>query len=332
MVRHHEKRRLLPTAAGLASALALAGAAQAGGTLTPLASYADPNGGSTAVLGINNAGYMTGSIGYADGSGLGFLRTPGGVYSTFSEDFFTSGRAIDPSNNITGYATDSTGILLTDKEFLRTPGGSTTVLQNPLDASFLHGIAQGINSLGAIVGDYYTSLAGHPRDGYILSGSTFTDLSVPGSTSTHARGITDSGEVAGWTVIGGVTEGFLWNSGVFTFVNDPNAAGGQGTVFEGINNHGIVSGEWNDASGNGHPFEYDTHTGAFTEIFVPGAGNADAFGINNLNQAVITTDISVGPNNFVYTPTPEPATWATLLLGVFGAGAMLRRRRALASA
>jgi hypothetical protein len=316
--------------AGAAAAVALAGAAQAGGVLTPIASYADPNGGSTTVLGINNAGYMTGSIDYSDGSALGFLRTPGGVYSTFSEGFATQGRAIDGSNNITGYETDATQNQLTDTQFLRSAGGSTTVLQNPLDSSFLHGIAQGINSLGAIVGDYYHMVgASLVHTGYILSGSNFTDLSIPGSplTRVSARGINDTGVVDGWADngAGGLPQGFIYQGGVFSFINDPNAV--NGTQLESLNNRGFASGQWVDGAGNDHPFLYNINTGKFFEINVPGALTADAFGINNRNQVVITTNIAVGPNNFVYTPTPEPATWAMLLLGVAGAGAMLRRRR-----
>ena len=143
-----------------------------------------------------------------------------------------------------------------------------------------------------------------------------------------ARAINDAGVVAGWGTNNGETEGFILSGGAYQFVVDPNAAGS--TFLEGLNNHGIAVGEWDDALGNSHAFEYDTHTGVFTEITVPGAINVDAFGINDKGFVVLTTDIATGPNNFLYGPAsvPEPATWAMMLLGVFGAGAMLRRRRA----
>ena len=63
-------------------ALGAAGIAQAG-TLTPIASYVEA-GSSTSVLGINNAGWMTGSVTHADGSTQGFSRDAAGTYTLFS--------------------------------------------------------------------------------------------------------------------------------------------------------------------------------------------------------------------------------------------------------
>jgi hypothetical protein len=321
-------REALMAGGGLLAALAVAGAAQAGATLTPIPSYAGPPGAVTNVFGVNDSGAMAGTVTYSDGSSDGFLRDAGGTYHLFNEGPDTIGRAIDESNNVTGYVTDATQNLLTDNEFFRTPGGVTTLLQNPLDSSFLHGIAQGMNSLGPIVGDFYHQVGVQLfRHGYVLDGSSFTELSVPGDPNAHmqARGITKSGEVAGFATVGGVIEGFLYQGGTYTFFNDPNAV--QGTFFEDINNHGIVSGEWNDVAGNSHAFQFNSNTDVFTEILVAGATNTQSFGLDNHGRQVITTDLPTGPNNFLYTPTPEPAAWAMMLLGVFGAGALLRRRR-----
>src|SRR5215831_8432734 len=145
-MKNRARLRVSMLAGACAVFCGLAGHAFASGTLTPIPSYVDPNGGGTSVIGINNAGFMTGSITYSDGSALGFTRDPGGTYSLFSEGFATFGRAIDDSNRVSGYVTDSSGNVLTDNEFTRTSGGVTTLLQNPLDMSFLRGIAQGMNS------------------------------------------------------------------------------------------------------------------------------------------------------------------------------------------
>ena len=67
-------------------------------------------GTSTGVNGINDAGYITGVVGNADGSSDGFIRTPDGAYTLFqvagSNGFDTYGRTINDSNVVTGYSTD----------------------------------------------------------------------------------------------------------------------------------------------------------------------------------------------------------------------------------
>ena len=315
--------RALIMATAAAIGIVLAGAAQAG-SLTPIASYSAP-GDTTAVLGINDSGVMTGSITQSDGSSLGFVRDAGGTYSTFQVDFGTIGRAIDNANNVSGYATDSSGNLSTDREFIRAPGGSVTILQNPATLADLHGIAQGMNNTGAVVGDYFS---GGQFRGYELAGGTLTDLMNPGSTRTSARGITDGGTVVGWTILGGVQEGFIYSSGVFQDILFPGATG---SVFEDINNNGLAVGEFFDGLGDSHAYEYNTITHTFLELLVPGATNVSAFGINDAGLVVLTTDIASGVNNFLYNPlggVPEPQTWVLMLLGFGGAGLALRRRRA----
>lgn len=338
--------RRLTCAVGVALALALAGPASqaAAGTLIPIPSYADPNGGYTGVQGINNAGWMSGTIGYDDGTSVGFIRDPKGVYTTFSVlAGVTEGRAIDNFNNVSGYSIDDFGNGLLDAvEYIRGPDGTVTLLRNPNDGELLHGIGQGMNSRGAIVGDYY--LPGGPpftRHGYILDGSTFTDLALPGAPNARvsARGVNDSGTVVGFALTGGTLQGFIYDRGGFTFFNHPGA---DFTFFQDINNSGLVAGTWSD--GASHAFLYNTRNGAITEIDVPGANNVQLFSLNDLGYTVISTDISSGPSNFLYVPhggsnafgvaasVPEPGTWAMLIVGVAGAGAVLRRRRGVQAA
>ncbi|MGZ6018113.1 MAG: PEPxxWA-CTERM sorting domain-containing protein [Phenylobacterium sp.] len=306
-----------------------AGAAQAG-TLTAIAS--DPLATSTSVLDINNSGWMTGNV-VVGGQTLGFIRDAGGTYTTFSVNTDTFGRGIDNHNNILGYATDATQSFATDNEYMRTPGGVVTLLQNPNTSAPLHGIGQGANDAGAIVGDYIATPGGlSPHNGYILHGASFTDLTVPGETRTSARAIEDDGTVAGWALDAtGFQEGWIYSGGVFTTFQDPNAAAGnRGTIFEDINNSGLVAGMWIDSGGADHAFEFNSLTNTFTEIAVAGATNVQAFGVNDHGDVVLTTDIQRGPNNFIFNAggVPEPATWAMMLTGFFGLGSMLRRRRA----
>ena len=322
-------RLLTPIRASLCALAAMSAVPADAATYRFIAPYAAA-GTSTSVLGINNAGYMTGAISSTlDNSGPGFIRSPGGVYTTFTDSgaFATTGRAINSANTITGYSTDSTLNLRTDGEFVRTSGGSVTPLTDGVNP--LHGIAQGINTAGSIVGDYFFTSGGHTfRHGYSIVGGVFTDISVDNVFSHHtqARGITDSGLIVGWATLGGgVTEGFIYSGGAFNFIIDPSPSNATTTYLEGINNNGLAVGEWQDISGNFHAFEYNLLTSSFLEFAPPGASNAQAFGLNDLGQVVITGN----SGNWLYDPNgvPEPASWALMLLGFGGVGAGLRRLR-----
>ena len=328
------KTGLLAAAAFVA--LSAAGMAQAG-TLTAIASYADPSGGTTSVIGINNSGWMTGNILATDFTSQGFTRGAAGTYTLFSigtAGSSTYGRAISETNVVSGFATNPGGGLNTDTEFQRTNGGVVTTLTNPNTGNPLHGIAQGVNASGVQVGDYYSGGAAgtlSPDLGYELSGDglTLTTLSGPfGATRVAARGIADDGTVAGWAVIGGVTQGFIYSGGSYSLFSHPLAGGGN-TYFEDINNNGILAGDYLGADTFFHAFEFDSHTNIFTDIVVAGASNVQAFGLNDAGDVVVTTDLSTGPNNFIYNNAgvPEPASWALMLVGFFGLGSALRRRR-----
>lgn len=319
-------------AIGLVGALCALGALTApaaqAATYTPVASYADPLGGRTALLGINNAGWLTGSVGYLDGTTQGLVRDAGGAYAVFSLGAFTQGRAISEANQVSGYALDAALNLATGTEFTRTAAGAVDILQNPNNGQDLRGIAQGMNAAGAIVGDYYTGV-GSERRGYILDGSTFTELNIPGSPGllTRARAVTDAGDIAGWTTNAGVTQGFILSGGVYQFISAPGGA--DTTTFEDLNIHGVAVGNFIDVGGFSHAFTYDIHTNAFTNLEIAGATSVQAFGINDLGQVILTTDLLRGPNNFIYDPNavPEPGTWALMVLGFGVAGAAVRRRR-----
>ncbi len=322
---------LFALAAAAATIIGASGPALAGSytLITPYVS----TGTTTQVLGINDAGYMTGSIADASGSALGFSRDPAGVYTTFSAGYATTGRNISNSNSITGYATDATGALMTDTQFQRSAGGVITTLVNPVTSEALHGIAQGQNASGAIVGDYLYASGGHNfRHGYEINGSTFTDIaaSTDFRVKTTARGINDAGIIVGWNRDNstGITQAYVDVGGILTFFSDPNALNANTTYFEDINNNGLVSGEFADAAGLLHPFLFNITTDKFTDLTPPGILDYFAFGLNNAGQVVLTSSSS--PDNYLYTPTstavPEPAGAALMLFGFGLVGQVLRRR------
>ncbi len=324
-------------AAAVVGAAALTSPAAAAGTYTLIAPYAGV-GTTTGVNGINDAGYITGVVGNSDGSSDGFIRTPGGAYTLFQvagpNGFDTYGRDIDNSNVITGYSTDSTGVLRTDTEFKRSAGGALTAITNPTTGVPLSGIAGAINSSGDMVGDYIFSSGGlNYRHGYLLSGSTFTDISASplNTEKTEARGITDAGVIVGFEVDAttGATQGFVDTGGVFQFVTDPDPLNAGVTYLESINNSGLASGEFADASGTLHPFIFNTLTDAFTALTPPTADSYFAFGINNLGEVTLSGQLT--GTDYLYNPAattvPEPASWALMLIGFGGLGAAMRSRR-----
>jgi hypothetical protein len=112
--------------------------------------------------------------------------------------------------------------------------------------------AAAINNHGDIAG-FYTNPATGNTDGFLKRGGHFTDLAVPGATSTTALGVNDHDEVVGTYTVGTGTgaamHGFTWTPrGGFATVDDPNGAGT--TTVNGVNDAGDLVGFYVDAAGN----------------------------------------------------------------------------------
>ena len=317
----------------LASGLAFASAAQAQARWTLIPIGTDPaTGGPEVPFAINDAGWMTGNIYYDPyGDAEGLLRDPSGNYSSFVVGIDTEPRGIDDNNRVVGASYVGPGYDF--NEFSRTADGTVTWLRNPNTGLLLDGFAQGVDAKGDIVGDYLSGPDGMsgPVHGFILNGSTFTDLLYPGSTETKARGINDAGVVVGYETTGSVTSGLIDDHGTWITYDHPGADGG--TVFEGINDKGLVVGQWTHFGGEGpdiHSFLYDLATGSTRDIVTPDHANiTQVFAINNLDQAVV---LSVNAWVFNADAVPEPGAWAMMLIGLGAVGAAMRRRVARSSA
>ena len=151
----------------------------------------------TAVLGINDVGVMVGSVSDAS-SESGFIRKPDGTYTFFTHPdatFFTQARAINLNGLVTGFRDTATG--------------SAGFIYNPATDSFtdfadsLSTIAQGIDSVGRVVGSAYLAdneaCNGAPAGNYgfirAVDGS-ITYFRINGRDTT-ARGINDAGAIVG---------------------------------------------------------------------------------------------------------------------------------------
>jgi probable HAF family extracellular repeat protein len=110
--------------------------------------------------------------------------------------------------------------------------------------------AAAINNNGGIAG-LYTNPANGSTDGFLMTGGTFTDLAVPGASSTMAFGVNNHGAVVGAYTAGSgaATHGFRWTPGHgFQTIDDPH---GIGTTFvNGVNDAGDLVGFYTDSAGN----------------------------------------------------------------------------------
>jgi hypothetical protein len=237
--------------------------------------------GGYFVPGINDEGLVTGSWIAADGSTVGFIRSPDGRISTpilhpDDNTRTTVLRAINDEGVIAGFygANVSNGFLLTDGKFRTVdfPGAVSTVLR-------------GINNLGEVSGTYSIVDLNADEFGFIIPrrGPPISfRLPDPAATGIVAGGINDLRQLVGYyTDATSTLVGFLRQpSGQFVTIIFPGALSTQ--IF-GINDCGIMVGAWGDGNtehgfygrpGNLHSFD------------VPGAGGTGAQGINNEGRLV----------------------------------------------
>lgn len=144
-------------------------------------------------------------------------------------------------------------------------------------------------------------------DNYAYATLDYANASVPSGGSTMLYGINDSGEAVGnygYPPVGSANSSnyaFVYDSGEYTTLNDPNGYAGSTNVY-GINNSGQIVGSFNNASGT-QGFIYSN--GNYTTISAPsgGTGVFDSFvglAINNKGQVLGEFTGSTGLTPFVY--------------------------------
>src|SRR5262249_7839271 len=109
----------------------------------------------------------------------------------------------------------------------------------------------------------------------------YTQLDVPGATSTVAYGINNAGQIVGYYIIGsGEAHGFLLSDGKYTSIDVPGASA---TYAFGINSAGQIVGEyWNNTGQHG----FLLSQGKYTQLDVPGSLRTSATGIDRIGQIV----------------------------------------------
>ena len=271
----------------------------------------DPAGvGGTVVYGINDSndivgryavpGFVPNPYGSSNQIVNGFVYSSG-VFSniiypaSLPNEYITFANGIGNNGIIVGnYTQTGSGI----RAGFVYNGGLFSAISEPWADNI---VAQSINDSGIIVG-YYQDGSGY--HGYSDDSGVFSIVNFPGSTETLAYGINAAGWIVGVYDSGIGEHGFLDESGSFTTINYPTATpDGCGTLPTGINNQGVVVGTYCDNLGE-HGFEYQN--GIYTTV-------DDPLGI--------VADPPIGA------AVPEPATWATILIGVGMVGGGLRMAR-----
>jgi hypothetical protein len=257
--------------------------ATATGAAEPVAftSFDIPGATSYFVAGINDEGLVAGSWDTADGSAIGFIRTPDGRISTpivhpDDNTKTTVLRAVNDDGVIAGFygANVSNGFLLTDGKFRTVdfPGAVATALR-------------GINNLGDVSGTYSVVDLNADEFGFIIPrrGTPISfKLADPTGTSIVVGGINDLRQLVGYyTDATSTLVGFLRQpSGQFVSIIFPGALN---TEVDGINDCGIVVGIWGDGS-TAHGFY--GRPGNLHRFDLPGAVATFSQGINNEGRIV----------------------------------------------
>jgi probable HAF family extracellular repeat protein len=242
-----------------------------------------PGATATYAFGVNNAGEIVGQTSI-EGQELGWLYD-GSSFQTaqYPSAHNTSFGGINDSGVVAGYdepnsSTPRYGFTLTGSTF-------ATIDLSPYFSSG----ASGINDAGIVVGQSYLHTVSDVTPvytGYIDDHGTVTYLNAPGTLTssgyTAANGINNAGQVVGdyETTYGSNNQGFLYQNGVFTTIDDPDA-GPKGTSAQGINDNGVIVGFFTDANNQQHGFI--DNNGVFTTIDNPLGVNGTS--LNGINDA-----------------------------------------------
>ncbi|HSZ60470.1 MAG TPA: hypothetical protein VK828_01650 [Terriglobales bacterium] len=148
-----------------------------------------------------------------------------------------------------------------------------------------------VSQVGNASGSYSASAT--VTKGFLLVNGKYTTIAYPNALITNAWAVNDNGEVVGSYASGAVSNGFAWQNGKFTTINDPGKA--YGTALSGVNNSGVIVGNRLAADIS---FGFIYENGVFENIVYPGAKYAVVGGINNngliSGQIYLTASNSVG--------------------------------------
>jgi len=286
-------------------------------------------GGAVSVLGVNNLGLSVGF--YALSSGVfGFLRAPSGGLAPLADPVdtgtpYTAPTGVNNTGTIVGVFFNPAANA--DNGFLYATGTYQTYVFPGLPPGTGTVLAK-TNDVGGLCGYMIPAATPTETQAFISlrNGAETTTFSVKNSR-TQCLDINDVNTTAGsYQDSAGVWHGFVRTAGgTITTIDVPGASTtpgsvpcpiqsdvgstAAGTIVEGINNLGDVSGHFWDKSHNEHGFVLSPTSffapGKFTQIDFPGAFQTAGSKLNDLGEIVgHYTDKSC--NGFGYTAQLPP--------------------------
>jgi len=237
-------------------------------TFTNISAPAD-----TGLLGINGSGVLVGGV-TAKHIESGIIRDKSGRYQSFSVPGWdnTEARGVNKSGLIAGFAYAKTNDDTIGFVYDPVTGHFDTFLLQTVFPSPT--IAQGINAGGQVAGSVFlpanapgTGCIDQGRYGFVRSATGAITYFFVNGGNTAARGINDSGLIAGFangvgfvaTLSGGGScQSLTVAAGNVLSSNNPNEAG---AFAQSINNGGVVSGAWQEYLGGNpsRPTSYTMH-------------------------------------------------------------------------
>lgn len=280
------------------------------------------------------------------GSTVTALALPSGQVSARVADINDSGKAVGQAGSgLTGMA------LMYDTSNPSAAPTTITAVTGTFSATSTTGTtytgvasmtaATQINNAGQVVGTGYLAGATQALVPLLYNSNTnslsFIDLtSLGGVGNVQINGLSENG----WVVGTYNNIGFRWKEGVGASAI-PLPTGASGTILPyAINSSGQVVGKAGSST-SAQLFYFDGSSSYSLNSMIAGnnpngwSGNGSsptAFGIAD-NGSIIVSAISnsvSGQRALLLSPVPEPSTWALMLAGIAGVGAIARRRKAAA--